>query len=102
MAKVNPEQLEAEAKELMDQMTNASAQPAAADTEQEPPSVEPPPRGQKRPTEDTRRLRMRQKGQMGAAVMRPPRKQTDGRPKHMRCCARHPLLLLCSQAMMKT
>lgn len=39
MAKVNPEQLEAEAKELMDQMTNASAEPAAADTEQEPEEV---------------------------------------------------------------
>ena len=39
MAKVNPEQLEAEARELMDQMTNASAEPVAADTEQEPEEV---------------------------------------------------------------
>ena len=39
MAKVNPEQLEAEAKELMDQLTNASAEPVAADTEQEPEEV---------------------------------------------------------------
>lgn len=35
MAKVNPEQLQAEAKELMDQMTNANAEPEASDTEQE-------------------------------------------------------------------
>ena len=35
MAKVNPERLQEEARELMEQMTKANAEPAAADTEQE-------------------------------------------------------------------
>ena len=35
MAKVDPEQLQAEAKELLEQMTNANAEPEASDTEQE-------------------------------------------------------------------
>lgn len=39
MAKVNPEQLEAEARELLDQMTKASAQPTAVETEEEPEEV---------------------------------------------------------------
>jgi len=39
MAKVNPERLQEEAKELMDQMTKASAQPTAVETEEEPEEV---------------------------------------------------------------
>ena len=39
MAIVTPEQLEAEAKELIDQLTNASAEPVAADTQEEPEEV---------------------------------------------------------------